>query len=110
MSRKNLILGTVKTDNTFKTNGDGWTGKCLHCKAKLYVSSAGKLIGKATIEHIIPQCHGGTNDLDNLALACKSCNNKKGIDVDPLNPQDSKYKRVTTFLIERRRERWRDLD
>lgn len=30
------------------------------------------------IEHIIPLAKGGTNQDDNLALACRSCNLKKG--------------------------------
>ena len=29
------------------------------------------------IEHIIPQCRGGTHDHNNLALACPPCNNTK---------------------------------
>lgn len=107
-TRSQLILGIVKTDKTFKPNGDGWCGKCLHCKTKLYVTEEGKLVGKATIEHIIPQCHGGGNDLPNLALACKRCNNQKGVDVDPLGPRNAKYQRVTTLLLERRQERWNE--
>jgi hypothetical protein len=30
-----------------------------------------------SIEHIIPRSKGGTNDLDNLAMACQGCNNLK---------------------------------
>jgi 5-methylcytosine-specific restriction endonuclease McrA len=30
-----------------------------------------------TIEHIIPLTKSGTNDIDNLALACFHCNRKK---------------------------------
>lgn len=26
------------------------------------------------VEHILPQAHGGSDDLDNLALACHACN------------------------------------
>jgi len=26
------------------------------------------------VEHIVPRIHGGTDDLDNLALACIDCN------------------------------------
>ncbi|WP_083421932.1 HNH endonuclease [Arsenicibacter rosenii] len=32
------------------------------------------------IDHIIPVKHGGSNDLDNLALACPHCNQHKGSD------------------------------
>jgi 5-methylcytosine-specific restriction endonuclease McrA len=109
MSKRDLILGIVRTDNTFKDNGEGWTGKCLHCKAKLHVTLTGRLVGKATIEHIIPQCYGGTNELTNIALACKTCNNQKGVDVDPLGPNNEKYQRVITLLLERRTGRWREV-
>ena len=30
------------------------------------------------IDHIIPRCMGGTNDMDNLRLCCRHCNRKKG--------------------------------
>ncbi len=32
-----------------------------------------------TIEHIIPVAKGGSNSLDNLWLACRPCNEHKGI-------------------------------
>lgn len=31
-----------------------------------------------TIDHIHPVTHGGTDDLDNLQVLCRSCNSKKG--------------------------------
>jgi 5-methylcytosine-specific restriction endonuclease McrA len=30
------------------------------------------------IEHVIPRQHGGSDDADNLALACPDCNLRKG--------------------------------
>ncbi|MEO1300160.1 MAG: HNH endonuclease, partial [Cyanobacteria bacterium J06636_16] len=39
-----------------------------------------------SIEHIIPLSRGGTNDLDNLALACQGCNNHKYIQTDAYDP------------------------
>lgn len=32
----------------------------------------------ATIDHVIPQCDGGSNKLNNLVTACWSCNSAKG--------------------------------
>ena len=31
------------------------------------------------VEHIVPKVHGGTDNLDNLALACIDCNLHKGL-------------------------------
>ncbi len=33
------------------------------------------------IEHIISRKHGGSSDVDNLALACVFCNRPKGTDI-----------------------------
>ena len=32
-----------------------------------------------TVDHAIPRYQGGTHDIDNLVLSCKSCNSSKGI-------------------------------
>jgi len=42
---------------------------CTHC---------GKYGGKLTVEHILPVIRGGTDDFDNLSLACGNCNPRKG--------------------------------
>lgn len=44
--------------------------RCYLCHAALSRS--------LQVEHIIPRIHGGTNALENLALACQSCNCSKG--------------------------------
>lgn len=31
-----------------------------------------------TIDHVIPVALGGTNDMENLVVACRSCNSRKG--------------------------------
>lgn len=38
------------------------------------------------VEHIIPLCRQGTNDEANLALACRSCNLRKGIRISGIAP------------------------
>ncbi len=43
--------------------------KCCYC---------GKQNIPLEIEHIIPKSRGGTNRVDNLCIACHSCNQKKG--------------------------------
>jgi hypothetical protein len=38
------------------------------------------------IEHIIPLIQGGSNDLDNLAVSCGGCNNRKGAKTSANDP------------------------
>ena len=56
------------------------------------------------VEHIVPKIHGGTDDLENLALACIDCNLHKGPNLTGIDPQT---KRVTE-LFHPRRHRWQD--
>ena len=39
------------------------------------------------VEHIIPRCHGGSDELKNLALACIDCNLHKGPNLTGLDPE-----------------------
>lgn len=41
-----------------------------------------RLDNKLEIEHKIPLCRGGTNDIDNLCVACEDCNDKKFVSTD----------------------------
>ncbi|MGK7925810.1 MAG: HNH endonuclease [Spirulina sp.] len=45
---------------------------CEYCQSQLRYSP-----DPFSVEHIIPVIRGGTNDLDNLALSCQGCNNRK---------------------------------
>ena len=47
----------------FKLHGE----KCLACGATEDI----------TLDHIVPVCKGGKNEIDNLQPLCKSCNSKK---------------------------------
>jgi len=44
---------------------------CRYCGANLKR-------GTPTIDHIVPRCQGGSDDLDNLATCCSTCNSSKG--------------------------------
>jgi 5-methylcytosine-specific restriction endonuclease McrA len=46
------------------------------------------------VEHIIPKIHGGTDDLDNLALACIDCNLHKGTNLTGIDPQNERSDRA----------------
>jgi 5-methylcytosine-specific restriction endonuclease McrA len=39
-------------------------------------------MGEPPLDHIIPLSQGGTHDLDNLVLACKSCNSRRHCRID----------------------------
>lgn len=57
-----------------------------------------------TLEHIIPKSKAGTDDLDNLALACSACNNSKydkTESIDPLTKQ-------TVLLFHPRKDVWNE--
>ncbi len=54
------------------------------------------------VEHIIPKVHGGTDDLENLALACIDCNLHKGPNLTGLEPET----KIVTELFHPRRQRW----
>lgn len=32
----------------------------------------------ATLDHVVPRAHGGSSEIENLRLACRSCNNRRG--------------------------------
>jgi 5-methylcytosine-specific restriction endonuclease McrA len=47
-----------------------WEHKCAYCGSE----------ENLTIDHIIPQCKGGTDYTKNVVCCCKTCNQSKGHD------------------------------
>ncbi len=45
------------------------------------------------VDHIIPQKHGGTNDDNNLCLACYKCNSHKSHDLTGFDPETGEISR-----------------
>lgn len=45
-------------------------GTCVYCR--MFLDRNG-----GHVDHVVPVCQGGTNDLDNLVLACSACNLQK---------------------------------
>lgn len=72
---------------------------CAYCKAQEAVLGM-----HFTVDHIIPETFGGSNELDNLCLACWDCNLAKGVRVAGIDPNTSHL----SALYHPRRERWRD--
>ena len=60
------------------------------------------VLGPLEIDHIIPQAQGGTDDEENLWLACRMCNGCKGTQTLGLDPATAR--RVNLFNP--RRQRW----
>ena len=111
-AHRRLILSIVHTDRTFERFASGeresWAGKCIPSNAHLHVALDGEPISRATVEHILPRSHGGTDAPENLALACARCNHQKGRRHDVRRRGDPKLMQLVERLLEKRRERWRE--
>lgn len=56
-------------------------GLCRYCGRQVTLADGPR---QATIDHVVPRSRGGSDKLDNLALACARCNNEKadGVAID----------------------------
>jgi hypothetical protein len=54
------------------------------------------------VEHVIARQHGGTDDADNLALACPHCNRHKGPNLTGIDPLTG----AVETLFHPRRQSW----
>jgi hypothetical protein len=54
------------------------------------------------VEHIVARQHGGSTSLDNLALACWTCNLKKGPNLSGIDPATG----LVTALFNPREHQW----
>jgi hypothetical protein len=59
------------------------------------------------VEHIISRKHGGSSELENLALACVFCNRYKGSDIASLIPETNKLIRFYNPRVDRWNEHFR---
>lgn len=85
-------------------------GKCIHCQRKLRLGVDGRPLNGATLEHIVPRNHGGTDEVENLAVACARCNSEKGLRHDLKRANDPRVREVIERLQARRRARLRELE
>lgn len=71
--------------------------RCGYCRSlQKYV------LGVLEIDHIIPKAAGGTDEEENLWLACWMCNNFKGVQTHANDPQSDRPSR----LFDPRRQKW----
>lgn len=115
MSRRGtLFLQIIRTDKTFSPKlhrGEViWQGKCIHCNTKLAFDLDGEPLDGATVEHINPRHHGGTDAVENIAAACARCNHAKGRRLDHRRPGDPDLQAMVAHLQAVRAERWRAAD
>ena len=60
--------------------------RCGYCRSlEMYV------LGILEIDHIIPKAIGGSDEEENLWLACSLCNNYKGTQTDAFDPVTQKH-------------------
>jgi 5-methylcytosine-specific restriction endonuclease McrA len=51
-------------------------GACHYCKRTMTIERHPKLM--CTIDHVVPQAHGGEDTMANYVGACSQCNNARG--------------------------------
>lgn len=71
--------------------------RCGYC-----LSPQQYVLGQLEIEHIIPKAAGGTDDEENLWLACRLCNNYKATQTRATDPLAGRR----AALFNPRRQRW----
>lgn len=74
--------------------------RCEYCQLSELFSPLAKL----QIEHVRPIKHGGTDDLENLALACIDCNLRKGPNLSGIDPETD----AIEPLFHPRLQRWEE--
>ena len=72
----------------------------LHCE--YYHADEGWQFIRFTIDHVLPQAAGGSDDSENLALACRNCNERRGNRTEGRDPETS----AVIPLFNPRRDIW----
>ena len=71
--------------------------RCGYCRSPQHL-----VLGPLEIEHILPTARGGSDQEANLWLACRMCNNFKGVQTYALDPLTGRRVR----LFNPRKQRW----
>lgn len=72
-------------------------GCCEYCVSQVKFSP-----DPFSIEHIVPVSKGGTDELDNFALSCQGCNNRKYTHTEAIDPVTGS----TVPLYHPRQQKW----
>ena len=73
--------------------------RCEYCRLHQHYTEL-----RHHVELIVPRQHGGSDDLENLALACHRCNLHKGPNLAGIDPHSGEI----ASLFHPRRDRWSD--
>lgn len=73
--------------------------RCGYC-----LSHQKYVLGWLEIDHLVPQALGGTDDEDNLWLACRLCNSFKGKQTSAIDPSNGEM----VLLFNPRTQNWHD--
>jgi hypothetical protein len=93
------VKKAVINDAVRRTVAAAFANCCAYCRsAQEYIPDI------LEIEHIQPRCHGGTNDKNNLCVACGECNRHKSSRTTAIDPQT----RRRVALFHPRKQRWND--
>jgi hypothetical protein len=84
---------------TVQTARDRAQNRCEYCRLPQSFSAL-----LFHIEHVVARQHGGTDALENLALACPECNFRKGTNLSTIDLETGQ----TTALFHPRRDIWHD--
>lgn len=60
-----MSIGKTKKKTVYEL----FHGRCAYCGKELTLGTI-----DCTVDHIVPKIKGGSSDIDNLALACHTCN------------------------------------
>jgi 5-methylcytosine-specific restriction endonuclease McrA len=71
---------------------DKWT--CVYCGYDASKSHDGWLRGNLCVDHFKPRKKGGTDEIENLVTACRSCNAHKGENWFPTLEAASRWLRL----------------
>ena len=74
-------------------------GCCEYCVSQMKFATQ-----SFSVEHILPRARGDSSDLENLALSCQGCNNRKFTKTEGFDP----LTKQTVPLFHPREQRWHD--
>lgn len=95
--RKRAITGPVRREVCIRYGAalnQPVTAKCAYCDYESRIEwtnsapSYPVLSGLMEYDHVIPEALGGPTVADNLVLACKPCNRRKGANLLASHPND----------------------